>query len=65
MLTKKIKTPNTQRSFASPWAELDYLCAKVRYWLYRRKESIPCASLSGPSEWCAGRRANRWQGNYP
>ena len=37
MLTKKIKTPNTQRSFASPWAELDYLCAKVRYWLYRRK----------------------------
>ena len=29
--------PVTKRRFANPWAELDYLCKKIRYWLYIRK----------------------------
>jgi len=27
----------TQRIFRSPWIKLDYLCRKVRYWLYERQ----------------------------
>jgi hypothetical protein len=30
--------PATKRTFASPWSELDYLCRKLRYWLYARNE---------------------------
>ena len=37
MLLKKKKPPTTQRRFTSPWLELDYLCTKVRFWLYTRK----------------------------
>jgi hypothetical protein len=37
MKTKQSKAPKTLRTFPSPWSELDYLCAKVRYWLYVRK----------------------------
>jgi len=35
---KTPKPPNTQRTFANNWGELDYLCNKVRYWLYTRKQ---------------------------
>ena len=33
-----LKPPTTQRSFANSWGELDYLCKKVRYWLYTRRQ---------------------------
>lgn len=32
------KPPVTQRSFANPWGELDYLCKKIRFWLYARRQ---------------------------
>jgi hypothetical protein len=38
MMPNKRKPPLTQRSFANMWGELDYLCRKVRFWLYTRKE---------------------------
>jgi hypothetical protein len=38
MLTTKENPPATQRRFASVWSELDYLCKKVRYWLYTRQQ---------------------------
>jgi hypothetical protein len=28
----------TQRRFANVWGELSYLCEKMRYWLYTRKQ---------------------------
>jgi hypothetical protein len=30
--------PQNQRRFTNGWGELDYLCKKIRYWLYSRKE---------------------------
>ena len=38
MIVKKNKPPITQRSFANVWGELDYLCKKIRHWLYARKQ---------------------------
>lgn len=38
MMPKKSKPPATQRRFASAWSELDYLCKKISYWLYTRKQ---------------------------
>lgn len=38
MIRKKSVPPLTRRSFASIWDELEYLCKKVHYWLYTRKE---------------------------
>jgi hypothetical protein len=38
MMHKQPKPPNTQRSFANSWGELDYLCQKIRFWLYTRKQ---------------------------
>src|SRR5438132_284910 len=38
MMHEKRKPPPTQRSFASIWGELDYLCKKISYWLYTRKQ---------------------------
>jgi hypothetical protein len=35
---KSHETADTQRRFANAWAELDYLCKKLRYWLYTRKQ---------------------------
>lgn len=32
------KPPMTRRSFSNPWSELDYLCQKLRYWLYTRRQ---------------------------
>ena len=39
----KTLPPPTQRSFASIWGELDYLCGKIRYWLYTRRQRIKAA----------------------
>jgi hypothetical protein len=39
MIQAKLKPPSTRRTFASAWGELDYLCKKVRYWLYARKQA--------------------------
>jgi hypothetical protein len=30
--------PQTQRRFGHAWAEIAYLCTKVRYWLYARQD---------------------------
>jgi hypothetical protein len=30
--------PGTQRRFANGWGELDYICKKIRFWLYERKQ---------------------------
>ena len=38
MTHKQAKPPCTQRRFASLWGELDYLCQKVRFWLYTKKQ---------------------------
>ena len=37
MISKIPKPPISQRRFANGWIELDYLCKKIRYWLYARK----------------------------
>jgi hypothetical protein len=38
-LTRAVpEPPLTRRSFANVWGELDYLCTKIRYWLYARKQ---------------------------
>src|SRR5438128_183318 len=38
MLLRKKKPPTTQRRFTHPWLELAYLCKKIRFWLYARKD---------------------------
>jgi hypothetical protein len=35
-----MKPPTTKRSVANSWAELDYVCGKIRYWLYARKQKL-------------------------
>jgi hypothetical protein len=35
---KMPKPPTTERRFANSWGELAYLCRKIRYWLYKRKQ---------------------------
>lgn len=39
MLTRAHTAPKTRRIFSNCWDELDYLCGKVRYWLYVEKRS--------------------------
>lgn len=36
MILTKSKPPTTQRKFADPWLELDYLCKKIHFWFYTR-----------------------------
>jgi hypothetical protein len=38
LLHEELVPPRTQRTFANTWGELDYLCKKIRYWLYTRKQ---------------------------
>src|SRR6267378_2507429 len=38
MMHKQPKPPHTQRRFANVWSELDYLCQKIRFWLYARQQ---------------------------
>ena len=38
MNRKMMQPPTTLRRFATIWGELDYLCRKIRYWLYTRKQ---------------------------
>ena len=38
MMRTQAKPPTTQRRFATPWGELNYVCSKIRYWLYTRKQ---------------------------
>jgi hypothetical protein len=38
MTSKLSKPPNTQRNFTTCWGELDYLCKKMHFWLYTRKQ---------------------------
>jgi hypothetical protein len=38
MISKQPKPPTTKRRFGNIWGELDYLCKKIRYWLYTRKQ---------------------------
>jgi hypothetical protein len=33
-----MKPPITQRRFATSWGELHYVCKKIRFWLYGRKQ---------------------------
>lgn len=37
MLHRKPKPPKTQRRFGTIWGELEYVCKRVHFWLYRRK----------------------------
>ena len=39
MLTRAHTAPKTRRRFVNCWDELDYLCKKIRYWLYLEKRS--------------------------
>jgi hypothetical protein len=38
VIRKKPHSPSTRRTLAGGWGELDYLCKKVHYWLYTRKQ---------------------------
>jgi hypothetical protein len=38
MFRTQPKPPRTQRIFTDCWGELDYLCKKMRYWLYTKKQ---------------------------
>ena len=38
MVQKQAKPPTTRRSFQNAWSELDYLCKKIHFWLYTRKQ---------------------------
>jgi hypothetical protein len=38
MIQKTTKAPSTQRRFGNVWSELDYLCKKIAYWLYEKKQ---------------------------
>ena len=38
MLRRKLGPPKSRRKFRSPWSELDYLCKKIHFWLYLRKD---------------------------
>jgi len=38
-MTRRVSNPrSTRRFFATCWGELDYVCGKMRYWLYARKQ---------------------------
>ena len=39
MLLHAHSPPKTRRAFSNEWDELDYLCKKIRYWLYLEKRS--------------------------
>lgn len=39
MIQTKPKPPSTRRTFANVWGELDYLCKKIRFWLYDRRQA--------------------------
>ena len=38
MIAKKPSPARTSLSTAKPWGELAYLCQRIRYWLYTRKQ---------------------------
>jgi hypothetical protein len=38
MTHKQSAPPRTQRVFVNCWGELEYLCRKMRYWLYTKKQ---------------------------
>ena len=38
MTRPKQKPPSTKQTFANPWGEWDYLCKKIHYSLYVRRE---------------------------
>lgn len=35
-MSKQALAPRNRRRFANAWAELDYLCDKIRFWLFTR-----------------------------
>ena len=39
MTLKKLKPPSNRRTFANVWAELDYLCRKISFWLYKKRKA--------------------------
>ena len=39
MTLKKLKPPSNRRTFANVWAELDYLCRKISFWLYKKHKA--------------------------
>jgi hypothetical protein len=42
--------PKTRRRFATAWGELEYLCRRIHYWLYRRKSSSAANRYAGRLE---------------
>jgi hypothetical protein len=38
VIRRKSLAPSSRRNVAGDWGELDYLCKKVHYWLYARKQ---------------------------
>jgi hypothetical protein len=40
---KMPKPPTTERRFGNSWGELAYLCRKIRFWLYTRKQRARAA----------------------
>jgi hypothetical protein len=42
-MKQTLSRPPTERSFSNPWLELAYLCRKVCFWLYARKQPAGAA----------------------
>ena len=38
-MAHKLKQPKSRRTFANVWAELDYLCRKISFWLYKKRKA--------------------------
>ena len=50
MIRRHPEPPATVRSFTSAWGELDYLCRKLHYWLYARKQKAGAERYLGRLE---------------
>lgn len=46
MISQHLKPPSTERSFATAWGELDYLCRKIHFWLYARQRRSQAAHFA-------------------
>ena len=46
-MEKQAKGPSTRRRFRTAWGELQYLCDKIHYWLYTRKDKASARRYLG------------------
>ena len=46
-MEKQAKGPSTRRRFRTAWGELQYVCDKIHYWLYTRKDKTSARRYLG------------------